>query len=112
MRSRFDIRPSSASKRRLLSVSSRLTRPSGSETGIKPSWVTCAPKTSNESFWIGRRDGKVKRSALSDRPRAQSQDGKYFYAGRTRLPPGLAWMLTVQAHHAPEAVSEGYLWCW
>src|SRR5947209_15843736 len=83
---------------------SSLTRPSGSETGIKPSWVTCAPKTSNESFWIGRRDGKVKRSALSDRPRAQSQDGKYFYSGRTRLPPGLAWMLTVQAHHAPEAV--------
>jgi hypothetical protein len=74
----FDIRPSSARKCGFLSVSIRLTRPSGSETGIKPSWVSCAPKTSNESFWIGRRDGKVNRSALSDRPRAQSQDGKVF----------------------------------
>jgi hypothetical protein len=28
---------------------------------------------------------------------------KYFLRWRTRLPPGLAWMLTVQAHHVPEA---------
>jgi hypothetical protein len=78
------VAPSSASKCRMLSVSIRLTRLLGSEAGIKPSWVSGAPKTSNESFWIGPPRWQGDRDRPQRPPRhaqsAQSQDAKVRWA--------------------------------